>query len=975
MSFEIGNAYHGFKLKTRETIAELDSLGLFFEHEGTGAELLVLENDDDNKVFSITFRTPPANHRGVAHILEHSVLCGSRKYPLKEPFIELIKGSLQTFLNAMTYPDKTMYPVASRNTKDFYNLMDVYLDAVLYPRMTEEIFMQEGWRHELEAPDKEIIYRGIVYNEMKGVFSSPENLVDRYQSHALFPSTIYGNESGGDPRFIPDLTYDEFREFHRKYYHPSNSRIFLYGDGNTLESLRFIHENYLKDFGRMPVDSSIGQQKRFRKPRRKEIFYAVSKDESLEKKTFISVGLKLHKSTDQEHCLGFSILNRILLDTDASPLRKALIDSELGSEIIGGGFDDQRLETTFVVGLKGTEGEHEGKIIDLIFSTLRGLAEKGIDQKMVEAAVNTIEFRLREANFGGFPKGIAYNVQSLSSWLYADDPLVPLKYERLMAKIKKKAFDGYFEKLIERYLLGNNHQVVIVARPKPSLAKSQAAKERKRLREFKKGLAPQEVERLVERTKNFQVLQNMPDSPEALATLPRLGLEDISRRAEVYPLEIKKERGPKILFHDLFTNGIVYSNIGFNTQVVPLEKIQYLPLLGKLLLSMDTSKHGYVEMTQLIGIHTGGIRASHFSAASLNDRDNIVSSIFFNGKAVMGKLPELFDLHAELLTGYKFDDPKRLLEIIRGAKADMEDSLIPNGNQYVLSRLQSYHSRLGKYNELTGGISYFKFLENLLGRVEKNPGEVMACFKEVADLVFTRENMLVNVTSSARDYSKIDEKISALSSVIPDKPCPLATVRLGDVPVNEAFVTAGTIQYVGKGANLYDLGFNYTGQFDVLKSILGTVFLWEKVRMQGGAYGSSSAFDRYSGDFSLVSYRDPNLAETLNVYDEIPDFLKNLDFPPEEMTRFIIGCVGHLDPPLTPDRKGMFAMTEHLLGITPEIKQKRRDELLSTTLQDLNGYAPLFEKVREVGKICVLGNEERIMKSKSMFDHTVKIFS
>jgi Zn-dependent M16 (insulinase) family peptidase len=406
-----------------------------------------------------------------------------------------------------------------------------------------------------------------------------------------------------------------------------------------------------------------------------------------------------------------------------------------------------------------------------------------------------------------------------------------------------------------------------------------------------------------------------------------------------------------------------------------MDKLQYLPLLGKLMLSMGTRKHGYVELTQHIGIHTGGIRASHFSSASLNDRANILSFVFFNGKAVIGKLGELFDLYAELLTEYKFDDPKRLVEIIRSTKADMQDSIIPHGNHYVLSRLQSYHSQLGKYNELTGGITYYKFIENLLERAEKNPEEVACCFKAVAELIFTRENMIVNFTSAGEDYSRISGKINALADLIPDKPCSSATICLDGGPVNEAFVTAGTIQYVGKGANLYDLGFDYTGQFDVLKSILGTVFLWEKVRMQGGAYGSSSSFDRCSGDFSLVSYRDPNLTETLNVYDEIPDFLNNLDFPQEEMTKFIIGCVGHLDPPLSPDRKGMFAMTEHLLGITPEIKQKRRDELLSTTLKDLNAYAPLFEKVREMGKICVLGNEEKIKKSKNIFDHTVKVFS
>lgn len=976
MTFENDQTYHGFKLKRQEHIAELKSLALLFEHEGTGAELLALKNsDDDNKAFSITFRTPPPDDTGVAHIMEHSVLCGSRKYPLKEPFIELVKGSLQTFLNAMTFPDKTMYPVASRNAKDFYNLMDVYLDAVLFPRITEDTFLQEGWHYELNSPDEEITYKGVVFNEMKGEFSNPESLLDRFHGHALFPSTIYGNESGGHPEAIPSLTYDNFLKFHRTYYHPSNSRIFLYGDSDTLEDLRFIQENYLSSFTRKEVDSSIGLQRRFGKPKRKEIFYAVSKEESLEKKTFVAVGLKLHKSTDYEHCLGFNILNQILLNTDASPLRKALIDSGLGSEVIGGGFDDHRLETSFIVGLKGTEKEHEQKIIDLIYSTLHGLVEKGIDKKMIEAAVNTIEFRLREANFGGYPKGVAYSIQCLSSWLYDADPLTHLRYEDLLAKIKKKAFSGYFEKLIERYLLNNKHRVIVVAMPKASLAKKQDARTRKKLKAYKASLSPQEIQRLVEKTKTLQEMQVAPDSPEALATLPRLGLEDISRKAEVYPLEIKKEIGPKVLFHDLFTNKIAYVQVGFSTQAVPMDKIQYLPLLGKLILDMGTKKHSYVEMTQLIGIHTGGIRPSHFAVASLKDRKNIFGNTFFNGKSVMGKLGELFDIYAELLTEYKFDDPKRLLEVIRSAKSDMEDSLIPSGNHYVLSRLQSYSSDLGKYDEVVGGITYFKFLEQLLEQVEKNPSAVIEQFNETARYLFSHENMLVNITSEEADYLKLEEKVNALAGLFPAKCGGTAQFKMNTVPINEAFPTASTIQYVGKGTNLYDLGFTYNGQFEVLRSILSTVYLWEKVRTQGGAYGSSCSFDMYAGDFCLVSYRDPNLAETIDVYDGIADFLEHLDLPADELTKYIIGCVGHLDPALTPSQKGMVSLTEYLTGMTPEMKQKRRDELLSTTLQDIKAYAPLFRKIKEKGNICVLGNEDKIKKAKNMFEHTVKVFS
>ena len=976
MSFETDQIYSGFKLIKKEFIREINSQSLFFRHEGNGAEVLVLENDDDNKVFSVAFRTPPENDRGVAHILEHSVLCGSKKYPLKEPFIELIKGSLQTFLNAMTFSDKTMYPLASRNHKDFRNLMNVYLDAVYHPNITEETFMQEGWHHELESPDDEMIYKGVVLNEMKGVFSSPESIIDRQLSHSLFPKTAYGFESGGDPVSIPDLTYGEFKEFHRKYYHPSNSRIFLYGDGDTLEHLQFLQEEYLKNFDRMEVDSALKIQRKFSKPKRKVIQYPVAKEESLDKKTFILTGLKLGKATNYEHCLGFNILSYLLLGTAASPLRKALIDSGLGSEVIGGGFDDQRLETVFAVGLKGTEAVHEEKIMGLIFSTLRGLVKNGIEEDMIESAVNTVDFRLREANFGGFAKGIVYNIQALGSWLYDADPTTHLKYDALMKKIKRKSKDRYFEKLIEKYLLGNNHQSTLVAVPKPGLAKKQDAKIKKKLKEIKASLSANEINEIVERTRTLQELQMTPDSPEALATLPRLELSDVQKEGEEHPIEIKNACSPEILFHDLFTNKIAYVQIGFNAHTVPMELIQYLPLFGGMVLGMGTKKRDYMEISKQLGIHTGGVHSWHFSSAPVADRRQVISYQFFSGKAVMEKLDTLFDILGELLGEFSFENHKRMVEIIRSAKADMEDSIVPHGNQYVLSRLQSYQSRLGQFDELTDGIAYFKFLERLLERVEKDPSEVAEKYQQLAGLLFTKENALFNITLESKDYPKIKKKIDRLMEVIPNESSgePVEW-NLEPVPNNEAFLTASTVQYVGKGANLYDLGFEYKGQFGALRSLLSTGFLWEKVRMQGGAYGSSNSFDFYTGDYGLVSYRDPNLSETLDIYDQIADFVANLDFPDEELQKLIIGCMGKLDPPLTPDRRGSISMVDHLTGRTHAMKQKFRQELLSTRLEDLKAYAGLFLKIKESGNVCVLGNEEKIKKSKPLFNELVNIFN
>jgi len=972
MNMELHGTYHGFELVRREAVPELKSLALQFRHAATGAQLLVLENDDDNKVFSVTFRTPPANDRGVAHILEHSVLCGSRKYPVKEPFMEMVKGSLKTFLNAMTFPDKTMYPVASRNRKDLFNLMSVYLDAVFFPKITRETFMQEGWHHELETAGGEIVYKGVVFNEMKGAFSDPESLIDRYLSHALFPDTVYGHESGGDPERIPDLTYEEFLAFHRKYYHPANSRLFLYGDGCTLDYLQFIQEGYLQEFAGGQADSRIALQKRFQAPRRKTIPYSIARGEPAEKKTYVTLGLLLGRADDREHCLAFTILSHLLLGTPASPLRKALIDSGLGSEVVGGGFDDQRAETSFAVGLKGTEKENEEKILALIDSTLTRLAENGIDENMVTAAVNSVDFRLREANYGGFPKGIVYNIQSLGSWLYDADPLMHLKYEDLMNKIKKASPHGYFEDLIRRHLLGNPHRCVITALPRPGLTEEKDEKTWKKLQDFKASLKADEVTRLVATTKRLQELQQIPDAPEALATLPKLRLDDLERNSTRYPLDGRN--GNKILFHDLFTNRIGYVQVGFDARAVPMDKIPYLSLLGTLILEMGTKKHDYVEISQMLGIHTGGIRTSHFSSAHLSDPGRILSYMFFNGKAVMDKLDKLFDLYAELLGDYEFDNPKRLLEIVRSAKADMEASIVPTGNRYVAARLNSYHSRIGKYDEIAGGLTSFYFLEDLLRRVEKNPQEVAAEFRQVAECIFTRDNMLVNITSEAADYPVFEKKVNALAERFPERNGAPVTLEFPPQPANEAFLTASSVQYVGRGANLYSLGFTYTGHFNVLRSVLNTGFLWEKVRMQGGAYGCSASLDVYSGDFGLVSYRDPNLSGTLAVYDEIAGFIAGLELSPEELEKSIVGCVGNLDPCLSPDRKGYVAMVEHLTGLAYETKQQYRDQVLSTTLKDIKAFAGVFEELQKTGSVCVLGNEDKIRESAGRFDHLVNVF-
>ncbi|SVB37187.1 uncharacterized protein METZ01_LOCUS190041, partial [marine metagenome] len=602
---------------------------------------------------------------------------------------------------------------------------------------------------------------------------------------------------------------------------------------------------------------------------------------------------------------------------------------EFGSEIIGGGFDDNRFETMFAVGLKGTEINHENEILELIFSTLKNLVDHGIEENMIKSAVNSIDFKLREANFGGFPKGIVYNIQTLTSWLYNSDPFMHLKYDKLMGKINRKSKRRYFENLIDKYLLNNNHQSIVLAAPKLDLEKKKEAKIRKKMRSLKASMSPKEIDLLVQRTQELQEMQIMPDSPEVLDKLPSLDLQDVDVKSEQFPLDIKKKSEPKILFHDLFTNKIAYIQIGFDALSIPREQIPYLSLVGKLVLGMGTRRHSYTEISQLLGIHTGGIRSWHFTSASVNDYKKVLSHIFFSGKALMGKLDHLFDIWEELIQEHDFDNTKRLIEIIKSTKADMEDSILSSGNHYVLSRLYSYQSPLGQYNELSGGVSYYSFLSKLLVRAEKNPGEVAEEFKKITQSLFTKENLLMSITAPENDYRKIEKRALTLTQKLSNKKRPSVAFQLNTTPSNEAFLTASSVQFVGKGANLFELGMEYSGKFDVLNSVLRTCFLWDRIRVQGGAYGSQSSFDSLSGNYGLVSYRDPNLTETLDVYDQISGYIENLDISDKELTKILIGCAGRLDQPLSPDRKGSASMVEHLTGKTFELKQKRRDELLS----------------------------------------------
>jgi Zn-dependent M16 (insulinase) family peptidase len=953
---------HGFELLHEQVIRELNTTARIYRHVKSGAELLSLINDDENKVFGITFRTPPTDSTGVAHILEHSVLCGSRKYPVKEPFVELLKGSLKTFLNAMTYPDKTTYPVASQNVQDFYNLIDVYLDAVFYPRLTPEVLQQEGWHLDLDSPDRPMIYKGVVYNEMKGAYSSPERVLAEYSQQSLFPDNTYGLDSGGHPNRIPELTFDQFLAFHRKYYHPSNARITFCGDDNPEERLR-IANAYLQDFERVEIDSGIPLQPSFREPKRTVLGFAAGGSDDSAPKGMISMNWLLADTTDAEFNLAFTILEYILLGMPASPLRKALIESGLGEDLAGVGLEGELRQMYFSTGMKGIDVANAERIEKLILGTLTALAENGIDPYTIEAALNTIEFRLRENHSGGYPRGLLLMLRSLTTWLYDGDPVALLAFEGPLAAVKDRlaANPAYFQELIRRYLLYNPHRTTLILEPDRSLGERQEADERQRLERIRQDMDAKQLQDVIDLTRELKKLQEAADPPEALATIPTLKVEDLEKTNKYIPLDQHVQDGAAILLHDLFTNGIAYLDLGFDLHQLEQSFLPYVPLFGRALVEMGTQTEDYVAFTQRISRKTGGIRPKVFSSL-VKDSSGSSVYLFLRGKAMLSQTGEFLGILQDVLHGLRLDDRERFRQMVLEEKARNEQAVINLGHQMVGMRLRAHFNEADWAAEQMGGVSYLFFLRNLARAVEEDWPRVLATLQQVRDTLVNRKAMVANVTVDAAGWAQLGPEIQGLLSSLPQAPAIRSAWAPQPLPGNEALVAPTQVNFVGKGANLYDLGYLFHGSALVITRYLRTSWLWDRVRVQGGAYGAFCQFSHLSGVLTLISYRDPNLLETLDVFDACSSFLADTELSSDELSKAIIGTIGDLDSYMLPDAKGFASMARVLSGNTEEARQRLRDEVLSTTVADFRAFADVLAAVKDHGLVAMLGSESSLAR-------------
>jgi Zn-dependent M16 (insulinase) family peptidase len=954
------SVHAAFDLVRDETIPEIASNVRLYRHKKTGAEVMSYLNDDENKVFGITFKTPPEDSTGVAHILEHSVLCGSRKYPVKKPFVELIKSSMNTFLNAMTFPDKTAYPVASQNLQDFYNLVDVYLDAVFFPLISEDTFRQEGWHYEADGTQMPLAYKGVVFNEMKGAYSSPAALLGKVSQLSLYPDNAYGVNSGGDPKAIPDLTYDYFKNFHRRFYHPSNAKIVFYGDdpeGRRLEML----DEYLSQFDASPIDASVKLQPRFHAPRHIESTYAATEAEPGKKTGMVTVNWMLDELDDPETVMALNVLEHVLLGTPASPLRKALTDSGLGEGLTGSGLADDLRQPYFTVGLKGIDEGDGGKVETLVLDTLRKLAADGIDPLTIEASMNSFEFALRENNTGSFPRGMALMFRTMKNWLHGGDPFESLTYEKPLTSLKDKIAAGepVFERLIDTHLNGNTHRVTVLLKADTTQAEREVAEERARLDEVAAALDEAQREDVVEITAKLKALQEAVDPPEALARIPTLGLKDLDRTNKPIPIERDTLGGARLYTHALPTNGVIYLDLAFDLRRVPKELLPYLSLFSRALFQTGTAREDFVSLMQRIGRSTGGVGASR-SISMMRNTTSVAAWLFVRGKVVPDKADELLSIITDVLTSAQLDNRDRIKQMALEEKAGFESGIAGRGNGIAAGRLGASLNPASWANEQSSGVSYLFFLRELLKDIDHESGwlRIKAGLFALRDLLIDRDSMVLNVTADLGLWNAFRPKLEAFVAALPRSDVAPRNWTVAD-PVNEGLTFPGQVNYVAKGANLYTLGYVHTGATSVALRHLNTTYLWDKVRVQGGAYGGSSGFDPFSGGFVFTSYRDPNLLETLAAYDGAAAWLRQ-GIGDQDIVRSIIGAIGAIDTYRLPDAKGFTSLMWELTGNTEENRQQRRDEILGATSADITRFADVLGEVAKAGQVVVLGSDTSI---------------
>lgn len=963
-----------YEILDEHRVEDVQSDGFILRHKKSGARIAILSNNDDNKVFYIGFRTPPEDETGVPHIIEHTTLCGSKKFPVKDPFIELAKGSLNTFLNAMTYPDKTVYPVASCNDQDFKNLMDVYLDAVFNPNITkyEEIFKQEGWHYELTGKDDELKINGVVYNEMKGAYSSPDEVLSSQIYRSLFPDNTYSKDSGGNPEYIPKLTYEAYLDFYHKYYHPSNSYIYLYGDMDVVERLEWLDKEYLSLYDYKKVNSEINKQPAFDEIKNVEAQYSITMDDSQENKTYLSYNRVVGDTLDEMLYQAFDVLDYALVSSPGAPVKQALIDAGIGDDVYGS-YDAGILQPVFSFVAKNANASQADEFENIIENTLKEVVKTGINKEALLAGINSSEFKFREADFGQFPKGLLFGLNCLDSWLFDDmKPFIHLECLGTFAKLRKAVDTDYFEKLIQEYLLDNTHGSSVTVKPKRGLGNEREEALAKELSNYKASLSDEEIKKLIEDTEHLKKYQEEPSSDEDLRKLPMLTRADMKKNAMAFSNIEDELLDVKVVRHDIESNGIDYISFLFDAGDFAQSELGYLGFFTNALGLVSTEKYSYTDLANATNIYTGGISTGTASHPDIKDRNNFVFKFEVKLKVLEKNLDKALELMEQMLLSSDFTDTKRLGELVAQIKARLQANLSSSGHLVAAMRSMSSFSRYALYQDELKGVAFYRSICRIEKELSESPKSVSDKLAAIAKKLFARNRMLISFTGNNEAYGNAKP---SLEKVIAGFNKMSAVGNQAEVHFNtakEAFIDASQIQYVAKTGDFICEGYEYTGALRLLRIILSYDYLWINVRVKGGAYGCMNTFLR-SGESYFVSYRDPNLSDTLDVYDRIPEYIKSFSPDERDMTKYIIGTFSALDTPMNPEAKGSRSLSAYLEGITYEQIQKERNEILNAQPEDIRRLADLVEAVLKKDSICVIGNENMIKESAGLFENVEKL--
>ncbi|MEI7830368.1 MAG: insulinase family protein [Prolixibacteraceae bacterium] len=968
--FKVNETYHGFKLVEKRFVKEANADCYYFIHEKSGARLFKIAAADPNKMFNIAFKTLPDNDFGTPHILEHSVLNGSKNFPVKSPFDVLMKGSLNTFLNAMTGSDITTYPVASMNMKDYFNLMHVYLDAVYNPLLLTDpkILRQEGWHYELENKDAPLVYKGVVYNEMKGAYSGPDQELAYQTSRALFPDNTYGVESGGHPNAIPKLTYDYFKGFYKKYYHPSNSYIMLYGDADLNQELQFINENYLSSCQKADMNLTTPLQKPFAEMKILEKTYPAQEGSSLKDNTMLSLSMVAGQSSDRSLCMALDVLSSALVKHESAPIRLALQKAGIGKDVSAS--FNEGFQNVFNITVKNANPEDLLKFKEIVYSELGKVTREGLDSSMVEGILNRMEFNMREGNTP--LKGLMYLFMNYQGWFFANNPFLGLEFEKPLAEIKAGIKNHLLENTIQKYLVENTHAVLISLKPEPGLQKSIDAKAVTELADYKKTLTPEQIDQLVKETKELVEHQKKEDTPEALATIPMLHLSDIPANAQFYSVEKKDTRDIRLICYNEFTNKILYQNLYFDLRALPTDKIPYAALLSAILSKMNTADYTYGKIDNLLNIQTGGFSSTLETFLAERSDANLLPEFLVSSKTTTAKAGKMTDLIGEILLKSNYNDTARLKDVLKRHQSELDSRIKQDGMGFAMTRVRSYYSNTGMFKELTSGVDYYNFVTDLLNNFGAKHKEIVANLTETAQLLFRKDNMIAAVTCSPEDLPGYQKELEKISETMPAGTGALQTWKFDLTNKKEALVSASKVQYVVKGYDFRKLGYEWNGKINVLSQIVSTDWLQTQVRVIGGAYGGFCGFNS-NGNTYFASYRDPNLKETLQNFDSTTVYLSKFKADSTSMTRYIIGTISNLDQPGTPSDRGGIAMKYYFENTTEDMLNTERKAVLSTTAEDIRSMKKMVQDILQQNEFCVYGSEAKINENKLLFDKIIQI--